>query len=103
MQTGTLLFFYLINRMNPAPKVTDLNKFLLDGLQPFLPFAVSDLSLCAVPSLKAIFLIQLLNLSDLGAETGNLVTKDFCVIHITRIPHLEGSRRSWGMPLYRQP
>jgi hypothetical protein len=56
-QTGTILFFHLLNRKNPAAKISDLGKFLLDCLQPFMPLAVSNLSLCPDPFSKAIFLI----------------------------------------------
>ena len=56
-QTGTILFFHLLNRKNPAAKISDLGKFLLDCLQPFMPLAVSNLSLCSDPLSKAIFLI----------------------------------------------
>ena len=38
---------------------------------------VSDLSLRSIPFLKSIFLIRLLNVSDLGAETRNLFPKNF--------------------------
>jgi len=63
--------------MNPADKISDLGKFTLNCKQPFLSLAVSDLSLRSIPFLKPIFLIRLLNVSDLGAETRNLFPKNF--------------------------
>ena len=56
--------------MNPAAKVSDLGKFTLNCKQPFLSLTVSDLSLRSIPFLKSIFLIRLLNVSDLGAKAG---------------------------------
>ena len=32
MQTGAVLFSHLVYRMNPASKITDLGKFLLDRM-----------------------------------------------------------------------
>ena len=63
--------------MNPAAKISDLGKFTLNCKQPFLSLAMSDLSLRSIPFLKPIFLIRLLNVSDLGAETRNLFPKNF--------------------------
>jgi len=77
MQTGTVGFFHLLDQMNPATKIADLGKFLLDFLQPLLPLAVSNLSLGSIPLSNPVFLIRLLNLSDLGAETRNLCPKNF--------------------------
>lgn len=77
MQTGTVGFFYLLYQMNPAAKVAELGKFLLDFLQPLLPLAVSNLSLGSIPFSKTVFLIRLFNVSDLGAQTRNLFPKNF--------------------------
>ncbi len=63
--------------MNPAAKISDLGKFTLNCYQPFLSFAVSDLSLCSDPFSKTIFLIRLLNGRDLSAKTRNLFPKHF--------------------------
>jgi hypothetical protein len=63
--------------MDPAAKISDLGKFTLNCKQPSLSLAVSDLSLCSDPFSKPIFLIRLLNVSDLGAETRNLFPKNF--------------------------
>jgi hypothetical protein len=58
-----------------------LDEFLLDCLQPFLPLAVSDLNLRAIPALEPMLLVQFLNLSNLHPETPNLFPKNFEVIH----------------------
>ena len=92
MQTGTVGFFHLLYQMKPATKVADSGKFLLDFLQPLLPLAVLNLSLGFIPFSKTVFLIRLLNLSDLGAETRDLFPKNFQMIHRVRIPHLDMSR-----------
>jgi len=52
MQTGTVGFFHLLDQMNPATKVADMGKFLLNFLQPFMPLAVSHLSLGFIPFSK---------------------------------------------------
>jgi hypothetical protein len=77
MQTGTVGFFHLLYQMKPAAKVADSGKFLLDFLQPLLPLAVLNLSFGSIPFSKTVFLIRLLNLSDLGAETRDLFPKNF--------------------------
>jgi len=41
-----MLFPHLFCRNDSAAKVCELRKFLLDGLQPFMPLAVSDVILC---------------------------------------------------------
>jgi hypothetical protein len=33
-----------------ATKIGKSNKLLLDGLQPFVPLSVSDLSICSMPA-----------------------------------------------------
>ena len=53
-----------------------LGKFLLNGLQPLMPLAVSDLGLRRRWLLKPVFLVQPLNLADLGTETRYLFPKN---------------------------
>jgi hypothetical protein len=65
----------------------DFGKLLLDCLQPFMPLAVSDLGLRLIRPLKPIFLIQLVNVSDLSTQTRDLFPKHFQMIHMIRIPH----------------
>ena len=50
---------------------------------------MSDFSLRAIPALKPILLVQLLNLSDLQPETPDLFPENYKVIHTNRIIHLE--------------
>jgi hypothetical protein len=76
MQPGSVLCFSLFHRENSSAKVSELAEFLLDGLEPFMPLAVSDLSLCFMVGLTAIVVIQFLKVCDLGAETPNFFTKD---------------------------
>ena len=76
MQTGEVLSFPLFHRENSSAKVSELAEFLLDGLEPFMPLAVSDLSLCFVVALTPILIVQSLKVCDLGAETPNFFTKD---------------------------
>jgi hypothetical protein len=76
MQTGEVLSFPLFHRENSSAKASELAEFLLDGLEPFMPPAVSDLSLCFVVALPPILIVQFLKVCDLGAETPNFFTKD---------------------------
>ena len=82
-----MLCFPLFDRENSSAKASELGKFLLDGLQPLMPLTVSDLSLWFISTSKPKSVVQLLNLSDLGAETPNLFAKHFEVIHTVRIAH----------------
>lgn len=70
-----MLFLHLLDGENPTAKIRELGEFLLDGLQPLMPLAVSDLLLGVVAALTSIPVIQCLQLSDLGAETGNFFAK----------------------------
>ena len=63
-----MLCFPLFDRENPSTKASELDQFLLDFLQPFLPLAVGDLSLCFVAGVTPILVIQLLKVCDLVAE-----------------------------------
>jgi hypothetical protein len=76
MREGSVLGFPLFHRENSSAEVSELAEFLLDGLEPFMPLAVSDLSLRFMVGLTAIVVIQFLKVCDLGAETPNLFTKD---------------------------
>ena len=76
MQTGEVLSFPLFHRENSSAKVSELAEFLLDGLEPFMPLAVSDLSFCSVVALTPILIVQSLKVCDLSAETLNFFTKD---------------------------
>ena len=49
-----------------------------------MPLAVSDLLCCLVSACTSILVIQLLKLSDLGAESSNLFPKHFEVIHVIK-------------------
>jgi hypothetical protein len=51
MQSGAVLCFPLFDRENSWAKVNELDQFLLDFLQPFVPLAVSDLSLGSIAAL----------------------------------------------------
>jgi hypothetical protein len=92
MRTGTVVRFHLFHGKNPATQITDPGEFLLDYLQPFMPLAMSDLRLGSMPLAPSVFLIQFLNVYDLGTETRNLFAKHFQVIHTIRIPYLATPR-----------
>ena len=77
MHPGAVLFFHLLDGCHFATKLRQLSQLVLDGLQAFLPLPVSHVRLRRVSTLKAILLVQGLNLSDLHAETPNLFPKDF--------------------------
>jgi len=76
MQTGEVLSFPLFHRENSSAKVSELAEFLLDGLEPFMPLAVSDLSFCSVVALTPILIVQFLKVCDLGAEMPDFFTKN---------------------------
>jgi hypothetical protein len=90
MQACEVLFFHLVDRMKLPAKIADLGKLLLDRLEPLVPLAVSDLSLRSIRSSKTVFVVQLLNVSNLSAQTRNLFPENLYVIHGTRIPHFDG-------------
>ena len=75
MQTGEVLSFPLFHRENSSAKVSELAEFLLDGLEPFMPLAVSDLSLGFVSSFTSILVVQLLKAGNLSTKTPNLFSK----------------------------
>src|ERR1700747_441499 len=74
---------------HPAAKCSELGKFLLDGLQTFMPLAVSDFSISVVAVLTPIPFVHLPNLSDLCTETPDFVAQHLEVIHATRIAYLD--------------
>jgi hypothetical protein len=76
MQTGEVLSFPLFHRENSSAKVSELAEFLLDGLEPFMPLAVSDLSRCFAVALTPILIVQFLKVCDLGAEMPDFFTKN---------------------------
>jgi hypothetical protein len=76
IQAGAVFGFPLFDRENPSTKASELDQFLLDFLQPFLPLAVGDLSLCFVASVTPILVIQLLKVCDLSAEMPDLFAKN---------------------------
>lgn len=90
---AAMLFLHLFYGTNSAAKVGELGEFLLDCLQPLVPLAVSDLGLGFISEFTPIKIVQLFNLSDLGAEAANFFTKDCEMIHINRIasPSIEDS------------
>ena len=94
MQPGAVLFSPLFDRKNFAPQGRKLGKLLLNLLQPFMPLAVSDLGLGYIRVSEPILLIQLLNVSDLRAETPYFFSKNFKMIHPNRIAHLVGKGHS---------
>ena len=57
MQPGAVLFLHLFCRNNPAAKVCELNKLMLDCFQAFIPLFVSDLNICAIPAVVPKLLI----------------------------------------------
>jgi len=76
-----MLFPHLLNRKSSVTELGDLDKFLLNLLQSFLPVAVSDVGFCSLLASKPILFIQLLNVSDFRPKTRNLFPKNFKMIH----------------------
>jgi hypothetical protein len=93
--TRAVFFFHLFYGQNSSAKVSQLGEFALDRLQTFMSLTVGNLSGGFVSPLTAILPIQLLKVSDLGAETRNLFPKDCYMIHATRITQLERFERRW--------
>lgn len=88
MQPGAVLFLHLFYGTNLPAEAGELRKFLLDGLQPFLPLAMRDVSIGFISVLTPILLVRRLNLSNLHPETPDLFPENFEVIHTTRIAYL---------------
>src|SRR5438270_885830 len=84
-------FLHLFDGLHFAAESRELGKFLLDGLQPFVSLAVSELSFGSGPAFSSILLVQFLDLSDLRTKTPDLFPKHFQMIHVVRITHLESS------------
>ena len=81
MRRGAVFFLDLLNRKNSPSEVRELGEFLLDGLQPLVPLAVSDLRLGFVAALTPVPVVQFLKVRDLGTESRNLFAKHCQVIH----------------------
>ena len=74
-----MLLLHLFHGLCSWAKASELGEFLLDGLEPFMPLAVSDLSLgfmAPTPS-KPILIVQLFEVCNFAAETLNLFAQDF--------------------------
>ena len=52
-----MLFPHLLNRKSSVTELGDLDKFLLNLLQSFLPVAVSDVGFCSLLASKPILFI----------------------------------------------
>jgi hypothetical protein len=72
MQSGVALLLHLFYRTNLPSQASKLGKFLLDSLQPFLPLAVSDVSIRFISASTPIMRVPLLNPSNLRSETPDL-------------------------------
>jgi len=81
IRAGAVLFLHLFYGMNSPTKIRNFCQFLLDCFQPLVPLAVSNLSLRFISAAPSIVVVQLLQLSDLGAEAGDLFPKHFQVVH----------------------
>ena len=73
---GLGLFIDLFHRNDSPGKVRELDKFMLDCLKAFLPTSVNDLGHCTIPARMPKLAVQLLNVSDLLAETCDLISKN---------------------------
>lgn len=81
MQPGAVLFLHLFYRTDLATEVGELSQLLLNGLEPFMSLAVSDLSLGSIPIGSTILLVRLLNVGDLFPEAPDFIPQNFEVIH----------------------
>ncbi len=84
MQTGAVLLLHLFYGTDLPAQAGELGEFLLDPLQPFMPLAVSDMSIGIVSVLTAILLVQLLDFSNLSPETPDLCPQNLKMIHETK-------------------
>ncbi len=57
MQTGTVLRLPLFDRENSSAKTGELDQFVLDCLQSFLPLAMSDVCFRFVPALTPVLVV----------------------------------------------
>ena len=71
-----MFFLHLLRRNNSAPKVCQLNKLMLNRLQPFISLSVSDLNFGSTLALTPKPLVRFLNLGNLKSEAPNLVAKN---------------------------
>ena len=49
-----MVFPHLFCRNNFPTKLSELNKLMLDRLQPFVPRSVSELSICSIQSVQSV-------------------------------------------------
>lgn len=71
------MFSNLIGGMNGAAQVRQAAQFFLNALQPFVPLPVGNLIQGPIAFATPILLVQLMELSDLRAETHYLIPEDF--------------------------
>lgn len=76
-----MLVFHLFDRKNLATQASELGKFLLNCLQPFLSLLLSELGLCSITVSSPILFVRPLNVSNLLTETPYLFPKNLKVIH----------------------
>jgi hypothetical protein len=77
IRLSAVLSLHLLNGLNLSSKPSELDKFLLYGLQPLMSLDISDLSVWVIPVSSSVCLIQRLNMGDLAPELRNFVSKSF--------------------------
>ena len=76
MHSGAMLFLHLFDRLHFASQAGDSSEFLLNHLKTLVSLAVGQLSFCSIPAFPPVLLVQLLDLSDLGAKASDLFSKN---------------------------
>lgn len=76
-----MLRLHLFDGTNSPAEIGNFSQFLLDGFQPLMPLAMSNLSVRIIPAAPSILRVQFLQFCDLGAKAGNLFPKHFQVVH----------------------
>lgn len=91
-----MLFLHLLNRPNSPAKIGNFYELLLDCFQPLVPVGVGNLGLRVITAVAtSVLVVQLLQLGDLGTETGDFVAKHFEVVHTISIA--SESVRRWSL------
>jgi hypothetical protein len=76
-----VLLLHLFDGTDSPAEVGNFCEFLLDCFQPLMPLAMGNLSLRFISVAPSILVVQLLQLGDLGAQSGNLFPKHFQMVH----------------------
>ncbi len=75
-KASAVVFSYLVGSMNRAAQVRQAAQFFLDTLEALMPLPVGDLIHGCIVFATPVLLIQLMEVSDLRAQTHDFIFED---------------------------